>query len=211
MEKKIMIIFVFNLVSLLGFSQSNYNDYTKKDTIGIFLDEFVTTEKNWNIRDNKYTMLQLSDSQLLLKSKDRRPSRGEQDIKINTSKDFEIETKLKILSINNPKDGHYMLWGANDKGNFMIGFNLKNEYTIFKWNDKQRKDHKITDFVNFTYSSYINKDDYNKLTIRKVGDYYYYFINENFIYKMPFEKFFQSTSRSSLPAAPRQKIPRQKK
>jgi hypothetical protein len=46
------------------------------------------------------------------------------------------------------------------------------------------------DYVPFTISPKVNRYAFNKLTIRKVADKYYFFLNETLVHTMPFEPFF---------------------
>jgi uncharacterized repeat protein (TIGR01451 family) len=54
--------------------------------------------------------------------------------------------------------------------------------------DKYTGDFK--DYIPFTLADNVNRYNYNKLTVRKVADKYYFFLNEKLIHSMPFEPFF---------------------
>ena len=105
---------------------------------------------------------------------------------INVNSDFQIEVTMKFEKVVDWSSNGIM-WGR--------GFDWQN-YFIFGLSGngffRVRKKFKgsFFEFVTSTASKYIKKNDYNKLTMRKVSNEYYFFINEFFVYRCLFEPFY---------------------
>ena len=69
-----------------------------------------------------------------------------------------------------------LTWNNNDDGSYHFGFTAEGKYVLSKLESSG-----YNPIVPFTSSYLINTDDFNKMTIRKIGDIYYYFINETLI------------------------------
>jgi uncharacterized repeat protein (TIGR01451 family) len=82
--------------------------------------------------------------------------------------------------------GYGLQWGKSVNPFRQYDFLLtgSGHYTI----DKYTGD--FHDYVPFTLSDKVNRYAFNKLTIRKVGGMYYFFLNEKLVHSMPFEPFF---------------------
>ncbi len=106
---------------------------------------------------------------------------------IDQTKDFQIETTMKFVS-GEYNNGNGIIWGKSNyswdsyytfkftgNGNFEVGKKNFGTYTSIK---------------EWTLNSSIKKSDYNKLTIRKVGNQYSFFINENLVHQCAFESFY---------------------
>ena len=108
--------------------------------------------------------------------------------KIDQTKDFQIEATMKFVS-GQDNSGNGIIWGKTNYNwdNFYnFSFSGNGSYAIGKkvngdWNNS---------IVPWTATSYLKKSDYNKLTIRKAGNQYYFFINENLVHKCLFESFY---------------------
>ena len=138
-----------------------YADDFSKDTNRWFTDN--TTDATGKVENGLYTY-------------QRKSSYGFVgiDVKIDTTKNFEIETSLKILTSSSftglvfggeREDGFtYLLYQNN--GSVLLGQNLRqNNSLYYPLNPPQLK-----------------IGSFNKLTVRKVGNFYYFFINEQFFY-----------------------------
>ncbi|MCK5170682.1 MAG: caspase family protein, partial [Bacteroidales bacterium] len=104
---------------------------------------------------------------------------------LDYSRDFEIETKIKLVKGDMEK-AYGLQWGISKSPVKQYDFYLSGNghYTIDKYTGE------FHDFVPFTKSDKVNSYTYNKLTIRKVEDKYYFFLNENLVHSMPFEPFY---------------------
>jgi hypothetical protein len=100
---------------------------------------------------------------------------------INYSNDFQLEATMKFENGNdNQQNG--IQWGASSEKQFRFGFSGKGRFLLLKWEKNS-----WVMLTNWTESSNIKLNDYNKITIRKVSNEYYFFINEFLVHKCPFE------------------------
>jgi hypothetical protein len=101
---------------------------------------------------------------------------------INQARDFEIEAKIKIVS----GDGTAMLqWGGNDANNFyFLGFNNEGAGLVGNWSVGVSAGNEISN---------LKINDFNKLTLRRIGENYHIYINEVYYEVLEFEPFMGSS------------------
>ena len=100
---------------------------------------------------------------------------------INYSNDFQLEATMKFVKgENNALNG--IRWGGSTLGQFMFGFSGDGYFRLLKFEKEN-----WVQLKNRTASSNIKLNDYNKITVRKVSNEYYFFINEFLEHKCPFE------------------------
>jgi uncharacterized repeat protein (TIGR01451 family) len=104
---------------------------------------------------------------------------------IDQNRDFEIETSIRFVEGQMDK-GYGLQWGKSVNPVKQYDFLLTGggHFTIDKY------DGGFSDYIPFTLSDNVNRYAFNKLTIRKVSDKYYFFLNEKLVHTMPFEPFF---------------------
>lgn len=196
----------FIAISTSGKSQSIltpelYQSITPEHKIPLFIDEFVDNKNNWllGIKENVWFQ-NLENNSLFFQSYEVVPKEDFKEVYIDQSKDFEIELKIRLdKGIPNKFNG--LQWGkcVESAKQFDFFFNGQGQYTIDKFENG-----KFTDFVPITSTQLINNYTYNKLTVRKLGENYYFFLNEQLVHKMPFEPLFghgvgfQVAERSSI-------------
>ncbi len=163
-----------------------YNSIKPDQRIPLFTEEFTSNKNNWylGIKENVW-FENLQDSTLFFQSYEDLAKEDYKEVFIDQAKDFEIEIKMRLdKGIQNKFNG--LQWGKNTNGvgQFDFFFNGQGQFTIDKYTGS------FTDFVPVTASKLINNYTYNTLTVRKVGQTYYFFINQQLVHKMPFEPFF---------------------
>ncbi|HSA04626.1 MAG TPA: hypothetical protein P5145_03435, partial [Tenuifilaceae bacterium] len=105
---------------------------------------------------------------------------------IDQRKDFEFETRMTWTGGVDNKSFYFVFgkkpsewsrfnFGLSGNGFYLIDKSYQNEYTTI---------------VDWTESSFVNIKDYNTLTIRKVANTIYYFVNGNLVHSQPFESFY---------------------
>lgn len=188
--KKSNIFAILILLSVQVFSQSNYNDYSISSKAKLFYDDFNNNDNKWIAVSNDKKQYKIDSGYYSVQSKNKYGKIVRRTISIDNSKDFEIEAKMKILKDDNINDAHLLHWGGTSGKQFEFGFNLNGKYIIGKYDASLSKGDKFISYVNWPHSPDIVKNDFNKLTIRKVKNYYYFFINEKLVHKMPFVDFF---------------------
>jgi hypothetical protein len=104
---------------------------------------------------------------------------------IDQKRSFEIETSIRFVEGKMDK-GYGLQWGKaiNPLKQFDFLLTGAGHFTIDKYTGE------FKDYVPFTISDKVNRYAFNKLTIRKVADMYYFFLNEKLVHSMPFEPFF---------------------
>lgn len=186
--KKLILGFL-SLIILCNFStaQSNFDDYIKDDRVIFQSSRRVMGTKTFDEEKFRNGYLGTVDcskgigitTDIAVRIMDQRMNYSRDNIeplKLDTSRDFEIEAEIKVSGSNTLVQSG-ISWEniieANSQHYFFI-FNLEGKISIGNCSE-----YIPTKFEE--HSNYINPSGYNKLTIRKVGAYFYYFINNNYI------------------------------
>jgi hypothetical protein len=190
MKRLITALFLLALITTVRlYAQSNYNDYSYGDKTSIFYDEFTDNENSWPTENGEIYYWYYK-----FRSTDEKQHAAGKPISINTSGDFEIELTIKLASGSKTKFIN-LEWGWNNETGERFDFGFCNgAHTIDKFVNGAYQD-----YVNESNSSYVKNDDFNTLTVRKVGSTYYFFLNENLVHTMPFEPFFGDRIGFSVP------------
>jgi len=166
-----------------------YNEYGEDDKILIFDENFDNNSRQWRttwsntngqvsaeVSDGYYTITSTHDSSSHI-------SRVITPLDPNAT-DFEIETSFKILEGNNFVSGLYWAGEASSGQEWQYSLNNSGEGLIGTWlNDE---------YISNPYNSYDN-NAFNKLTIRKVDDDYFFYCNEKLMDTLPFVEFSESS------------------
>jgi hypothetical protein len=107
------------------------------------------------------------------------------NVSVDSDKDFQIEASIKYVS-GEDNNGNGIIWGKSNYGwsNFYsFAFTGNGSFAIGKKENNEWKN----SIIPWTSSKYLNSEGYNKLTIRKIANNYYFFINENLVHQCPFE------------------------
>ncbi len=185
-------LFVYLIIMLFlmepTFGQSSYNDYTSAEKKRLFIDNFDDNSNNWCIgaKLNGKAEGAISYGNFMWQSKASGTSPTcHISVNIDENSDFEIETSIRYIS-GEDNNGYGVYWGGNDYSlNYYYRFAISGNgsYIISKYTGTWQN------FKDWTKSAAISSTDYNKLTIRKVAGTLYYFINETYVFSMPFERF----------------------
>jgi hypothetical protein len=164
----------------------DYNAYSADKRAALFTEEFTDNKNNWylGIKENVWFQ-NLQDGTLFFQSFEDVAKEDFKEVFIDQNKDFEIELKIRLdKGIQNKFNG--LQWGkaASEGKQFDFFFNGQGQYTIDKFTGT------FTDFVPVTATKLINNYTYNLLTVRKVSSRYYFFLNKQLVYSMPFEPLF---------------------
>lgn len=192
---------LFTLITIWNInSQSNYNDYNLKDIENVFLDNYNNNSLNNYIGRSNIFEASLINGKYMLENnsnvnwikflvhqndiKFKAPK-----IKLDYSKDFEVETSFSVLKSSNFNQIFGLVIGANWQN-----FKIINKYQLLSFtNNKQSSVQQFNNNQYFNLNkwkslSFINLNGDNKLTYRKVKNVEYYFINERLIHSKPFTK-----------------------
>ena len=186
------IAFIFlALQAGFAFSQdiTNPEDYNLSSGIEkqiVLSDNFEKFHNYWllGIEENSW-IENIEEGNLYFQSLTNKPKEDLIPVILDQTRDFEIEAKIKFVKGNMEK-AYGLQWGKSKSPVNQFDFYLtgNGQYTIDKYTGE------FHDFVPFTQSDKVNSYTYNKLTIRKVEDKYYFFLNEHLVHTMPFEPFY---------------------
>jgi hypothetical protein len=166
----------------------NYYDYSQSEKQLVFADEFDNEDNNWNNGCSSTGSAWVSVGSLTFKSTSETDAAGcvRSLFVLDQRQDFEIETKLRYYSGSDNK-AISLVFGkrTGEWSRFNLGISGNGYYRIDK-----SYDNNYTDQVDWTESSLVVKNDWNVLTVRKVGSSMYYYINYELVYTTDFEQFY---------------------
>ncbi len=163
-----------------------YHSISSEEKTALFFDDFDDNRYEWGLGEAKNDWLEkIADGSLHFQSFDNNAKEDLVNFELDQTKDFEIETAIRFVQGDSLKF-FGLQWGKsedfNNQYDFLISGN--NYVTIDKYSGE------FFDYLPPTTSEYLRRDHINKLTIRKLNTNYYFFINEQLIYTMPFKPFF---------------------
>ncbi|WP_020532904.1 TIR domain-containing protein [Flexithrix dorotheae] len=146
----------------------------------IYEDFFVDNRNSWWKGDENY-LGRVENGYYHFESMIDKGAWSAPEIDLDESRDFEIEMKIKYLKgkKNNSLD---LVWGKSDDEKYTFGFSANGYYVIRGFLEEEWQD-----FKEWTKSDIVSGNEYNKLTVRKIGGNYYFFLNETYVHSMPFK------------------------
>ena len=179
MKKRLQISLIFICISTVVMSQSNYSDYTESNKRIISFDDFSNNQNRWwvNVLPDGTGVIQ--DGNYTLEWKGNPIWNTWNSFPIDFTKDYEIETRVKQIA--GSLDNLYGLtFNRTDKGN--CGFVINGNGGSIVYQDRDNEDRRfIKDGGEQVPDVKIAVNDYNKLTIRKIKDKFYFYINEKLL------------------------------
>jgi hypothetical protein len=167
-------------------SPADYNYSKDLKSQPIFKDDFTKFSNYWllGIEENSWSE-RIEDGQLVFQSLTDKPKEDLLPVIIDQKRNFEIEISVKFVEGEIDK-GYGLQWGkaVNPFRQFDFLLTGAGHFTLDKYNGQ------FQDYVPFTLSDKVNRYAFNKLTVRKAGNMYYFFLNEKLVHSMPFEPFF---------------------
>jgi hypothetical protein len=173
-------------------AQGNYEDYTDEDRVNIFFDDFLDNGNKWLKGANEEYSDKIIDGNYYLEDlKEPNGSWSFKDIIIDTDKDFEIETAIRSV-IGKSYSSSSLIWGMRPSvpQYYQYSFDRDGNYKIFKYSGNMSYLNAFTYYKEGNIEGLVNKTDYNILTVRKVKDSYYFFLNHTMIHTMDFNSLF---------------------
>lgn len=154
----------------------------------VLADDFSGNEQKWPLLDNEKASAEVKGGQYHLV---HHGISGSYLFLIDAKEldqrlDFSIASEMTQFQ-GEDNDGFGLVWGASDAGNF-YGFNVNaaGQYRVYRY-----KDYNYSEIRSFTQvEDYIKgKGLANVLTVRKTGGLMSFFVNDRFLYSMPFKDF----------------------
>lgn len=189
--KRFLFVFSFLLVTGIIAAQEkdtpSYYSFSKEIKSEVILqDDFSKFSNYWllGIEENSWSET-IEDGSLVFQSLTNKSKEDLLPAIIDQKRDFEIEALIRFVEGQMDK-GYGLQWGKSVNPIRQFDFLLTGggHFTIDKY------DGTFLDYVPFTISESVNRYAFNKLTVRKVIDKYYFFLNEKLVHSMPFEPFF---------------------
>ncbi len=151
----------------------NYADVSVLNKTSVYIEDYSNNSNGWTVlNENAYTTAKIENGRYILEAKTDTFKFVSQNINIDTSKDFEIETSVKVTK--GEDFATCFIWGSrinNGQAFYYYGFNKSNDVVIFNTENGDYVSNNTAD---------IQSSEFNKLTIRKQGDKMYFFINEDY-------------------------------
>lgn len=189
--KKLLVATVFSFAGIIASAQekatpSEYGFNKGVKSQFVLQDDFSKFNNYWllGIEENSWSET-IENGSLVFQSLTDKPKEDLLPVIIDQKRDFEIEVSIRFVEGQIDK-GYGLQWGkaVNPMRQYDFLLTGGGHYTIDKYTGE------FTDYVPFTLSDLVNRYAFNKFTVRKVADKYYFFLNEKFVYSMPFEPFF---------------------
>ncbi|MEM1135721.1 MAG: TIR domain-containing protein [Bacteroidota bacterium] len=163
-----------------------YNKWKEKDYINrkdIFIDDFSDNRNDWEKEgSSRKNIVNIENGYFAFERTTLKDGWEYKDIAIDFEKDFEIEASIKI--VRGVQNNSYTIdFGHNADEYNTFGFSGDGYYVVRSYFEEEWHN-----FKSWVKSNIVKKNDYNKLTIRKIDDKLYFFINEKMVHTMPFEK-----------------------
>lgn len=181
-----------SLLSMVNEQAIRYAGYAPEEPI--YTEDFRDNRGNWREGSSDSRYFKLENGYYVIQSFQTgyyaaAKFNEEKPFTIDQSRDFQIECKIKFVS-GEDNNSNSLNWGQSneDWSNYRFGFSGDGSYKIFSYNESA--ENKWKNYQSWTTSSAINKSEFNKMTVRKVADQYYFFINETLVTTMPFKPFF---------------------
>lgn len=158
-----------------------YNTVINTQKSPIFIEEFnsdAEADGRWTRNTTSKSVLRVENGQYYFESRDDGAYFSVIGIPFNSNNDFEIETAIRVTK----GDGLTMLqWGGNSLNNsFFYGFTGEKYTLLGNWD---------TGLAFAKTIGELESSNYNKLTIRKRGEDYFFYINEELFENGKFENF----------------------
>ncbi|RPH33315.1 MAG: caspase family protein [Bacteroidales bacterium] len=175
-----LILFISILFTFPVFSQGLYADFTPKEKNLVFLDNFDNNANRWWLGDNSEAYGAVEKGNYILEWRGKLPIwYSLAGVNFDFSKDFEIEASIKQT---NGADGNLfgLIFDKSDNGEYGFIVNGRSESVVYQ-DIKNENRRFIKDGGEVIPDIKVTYNEYNKLTIRKIGGDIYFFVNEVFL------------------------------
>lgn len=165
-------------------AQSTYSDYSYSDKTSFFREDFGSDTRNWETYVSGKRMGKVHDGVFdWVSMGDGAQIKWQTATDMNWYRDWQLEIRMKFVT-GKENSSNDLFWnkkpGSSEKYHF--GFTGQGKYVFSK-----RENSEYNQIVPFTASPSVNKNAFNKITVRKVRSRYYLFFNEKFITSHAYE------------------------
>jgi len=180
MKSYLYIIILIFLFPIAIFSQDNYRDYSEKQKTIIFSEDFSNNLNDWWTGNNASAYASIENGNYILEWRGSVPIwNSYKEIKFDLSRDFEIEANIRQLS-GSPDFLFGLVFNKSENGEYAFVVNLHNASLIYQ--DKANEERRfIKSGIDSSIEIKVEVTKYNKFTIRKIKNEFFFFINEQFV------------------------------
>ena len=172
--------FTFTIYALLTFNleaQNKYSDYNNKKTTFVY-EDFSNNNRNWRSGTSNESNGFVSDGHYYWNSLNAKSKNSTRPFyNFDDTRDFEIEVRFRRWSGAENNALHALIFGGGYDERFYFGYTPNGSFRVDEY-----KDSKYKIIKNYTKTTAINKTGFNKLTIRKIGNKFEFYINSVFVY-----------------------------
>ncbi|MCD4770427.1 MAG: caspase family protein [Bacteroidales bacterium] len=168
-----LLIILLQTLTLSG--QQKYADIQLYEKSSVFNDQFDNNSKKW-ITDNSWINGRVENGYYFLKCKNFQGATGlsYKTVQLDQGRDFEIEATLEAI-----KGSGGLLFGMNETfDHYRVDITDKNDLVVVKNIPAKNRNKELYSVSN---SSLLESGSPVKITIRKLNDIYYIFINESLV------------------------------
>ncbi|GAB5524494.1 MAG: hypothetical protein Roseis2KO_23660 [Roseivirga sp.] len=164
-------------------AQSSYNDYRLTDKTFEYREDFNSSSVFWDTYEENRRTAEIEDGGLVFTSLNDKTQVKYKTIDLNWSGDWELEIGVSWL-YGKETSAVDFIWDkeAGNNNKYHFGFTAGGKYVLAEYKNSAY-DH----ILKFIPASFVNKRTRNKMTVRKVGQTYYFFVNERMVKSMPFK------------------------
>lgn len=156
-----------------------YNYYSEDEKKSLYREDFDARSEDWSSQISGEVSNSIQNGNLVYSSLNNNIYRLQHELwswEVDWDGDWELEMRLKSYGgdENSPSN---IFWSKESSGQYSMRFGLTNSgyYGIYEY------DGEVNYLVDFTPASFVSKTGFNKLTVRKVGLTYYFFLNEQLV------------------------------
>ena len=178
MTKNLLLLFffTFSLDVVLLTAQEEYLAVNYSKSSSIFLESFENNNNNW-ITDNNWISGRIANGIYIITCKNWQGQTGltYKTIQIDQSKNYVLEASFKII-----RGTGGLVFGQTEKfDHYRVEFDSKDKILVLKDTPSGKK--QIEKIFSGSAKSANKSGSFNKLTIRKTGDVFYFSVNDSLV------------------------------
>lgn len=163
-------------------SLPEYNSIPNSNRSELYVEEFNQQNTDWSLGSNSNSDRRIENGVYRFESLDDGAYLSTNNIIFDSSQDFEIETSLRIVQGDN---AIMLQWGGSRLDNhFFFGYTPNKYVFLGQWTTQWPSG--ISAGRNLDQ---LSPDEFNKITIRKIGNEYFFYVNETLFDNARFEDF----------------------
>ncbi|MEM6803134.1 MAG: caspase family protein [Bacteroidota bacterium] len=184
------LILVFNgsAYGQRNWTPAEYFGIPKTDKVNVFYDEFEDNRHRWDL-GSTYLDERIQEGEFYCYSMTDFTYVKHRPVVMNQTGNYEVEIRIRFVR-GNDRSVTGLTFGRDSRGNeFGFFFNPtfpRNRFKVSKFSSKRNFDFQPWQYFGPRY----NKHAYNTLMVRKVSDQWYFFINQELVYKMEAQELF---------------------